>query len=90
MGGSGKKQIRLSPVSMHVLTDLFLPLLLIKLLAPGAWLDAYTALGLLYGTVMVLVVIAFRGYAQYLVESYLAATQVKKNGAGCNPRPRCS
>ena len=61
---------------MHVLTDLLLPLTLIKLLAPGAWLDAYTALGLLYGMLMVLVVMAFRGYVQYPTHTIARKTRL--------------
>ena len=65
MAGSRKKDAQISPVSMHVLTDLLLPLILIKLITLGTWLDIYTVVGLLYGMLMVLVVIAFRGYVQY-------------------------
>jgi lipopolysaccharide/colanic/teichoic acid biosynthesis glycosyltransferase len=65
VAGSKKKQRRLSPVSIHLLSDLLLPLILIKLLAPGVWLDTYTLLGLLYGIAMVLVMILLKGYVHY-------------------------
>jgi lipopolysaccharide/colanic/teichoic acid biosynthesis glycosyltransferase len=76
MAGSGKRPTRLSPVSIHVLTDLLLPLTLIKLITPGAWLDAYTTLGLLYGMLMVLVVIAFRGYLHYPTHTIARKTRL--------------
>jgi lipopolysaccharide/colanic/teichoic acid biosynthesis glycosyltransferase len=76
MAGSSKRLTRMSPVSMHVLADLLLPLILIKLITPGTWLDAYTALGLLYGMLMVLAVIAFRGYVQYPIHTISRKTRL--------------
>jgi lipopolysaccharide/colanic/teichoic acid biosynthesis glycosyltransferase len=61
---------------MHVLTDLLLPLILIKLITLGSWLDIYTAIGLFYGMLMVLVVIAFRGYVQYPTQTISRKTRL--------------